>query len=62
VEAFKDHGVIEPRLREGWEQAQADIAALATVGIDLEKSMSQLQSEGVKSFFGSFESLLRVAS
>lgn len=62
VDAFKDHGVIEPRLRDGWDQALADIAALATIGIDLEKSMSQLQNEGVKSFFGSFESLLRVVA
>jgi transaldolase/glucose-6-phosphate isomerase len=62
ADAFRDHGTVMPTLKQGWAQAQTDLSTLATIGIDLEKSMQQLQDEGVKSFSISFETLMRVVA
>ena len=45
LEAFRDHGQVAPTLHSGWAQAHADIAALTTLGIDLEKHLAQLQED-----------------
>jgi len=60
IDAFRDHGKVQVTLTQGFDQARADIAALGSLGIDFEAAMQQLQTEGVKSFNDSFESLLRV--
>ncbi len=59
IEAFRDHGTLAVTLTDGVEQAQKDIVALASVGIDFEALMKKLQDDGVASFSTSYESLLR---
>ncbi len=58
IDAFRDHGKVQEKLKEGWEQAHKDIAGLAKIGINFEALMDQLQREGVKSFIVSFDSLM----
>ena len=60
IDAFRDHGKAEDKIRSGVGQAHLDIANLEKVGIDFEAMMEKLQKDGVKSFSASFESLLRV--
>ncbi|HET7537360.1 MAG TPA: transaldolase [Candidatus Didemnitutus sp.] len=58
LEAFRDHGDPTPRLQEGLDKAQATIAALAKVGIDLEAVSRELEAEGVKKFAEPYGQLL----
>jgi transaldolase len=58
--AYRDHGRPAPRIAEGVAEAPATLAALAALGIDLDTITRTLESEGVKSFAASFESLLAV--
>ncbi|MCS6962659.1 transaldolase [Thermoflexus sp.] len=59
LQAFEDHGrVIGDTALEGWEEAGADLAALARLGIDLEEILERLQAEGVDAFSRSYETLL----
>lgn len=60
AEAFKDHGNVQEKIREGLDQARRDLAALSSVNIDFEKYMQKLQDDGVNLFIGSFDSLMRV--
>lgn len=59
IDAFRDHGKVEFKLKDDWEGARADIEALSAVGIDFEALMKQLQVDGVKSFINSYEALLQ---
>jgi len=59
ADAFRDHGFVAPTLARGVDEAKADIASLASLGIDFEASLRQLQLEGIKSFEASFDGLLR---
>jgi transaldolase len=58
MEAFRDHGVVTRTVDMGLEQAEADLAALEAVGIQLSQVTGQLLSEGVASFQRSFDTLL----
>ena len=58
MDAFRDHGVVARTVDMDLAQAEADIAALAQVGISLDDVTSQLLKEGVASFQKSFDSLL----
>ncbi len=59
LRAFEDHGQVPgDTALEGWEEAEADLAALARLGIDLEAILERLQAEGVAAFARSYESLL----
>ncbi|WP_376791028.1 transaldolase [Thermoflexus sp.] len=59
LQAFEDHGqVSEAAAWEGWEEAEADLAALARLGIPLEEILNRLQAEGVAAFTRSYETLL----
>ena len=62
IEAFRDHGRIEDKIKTGLDAAQSTIAALPALGIDLETYMQQLQRDGVKMFIASFDSLLNVVA
>ncbi|MCG3205183.1 MAG: Transaldolase [Elusimicrobia bacterium] len=62
VDAFRDHGRVSLTLRSNVDQAKAHVEQLSGVGIDLEKLLTQLQEEGVRSFIGSFETLLQVVA
>ena len=58
LDAFIDHGRVELTLDKDPDLAIAQIEALNTLGIDLEKITQTLQEEGVKAFEKSFLSLM----
>jgi len=59
VQAFLDHGTVAVTITAGLDEARAQIAALADMGIDLGAVTAQLQVEGVDAFVKSFESLMQ---
>ena len=58
LEAFRDHGVVEPRLLAGHEEAAAQLERLASVGVDLDEVTAALQREGIVKFAQPFDRLL----
>ncbi len=56
--AFRDHGRVRQTLQEGVEQAEADIAQLRELGIDLDAITRKLQEDGVAAFAASYDKLL----
>jgi len=59
LEAFADHGHVRATLLEGWEEAEAQLARLAELGIDLDEVTEQLQEEGIEKFARAYRSLLQ---
>ena len=62
LDAFIDHGRVELTLDKDPDLAIAQLEALNTLGIDLEKITQTLQDEGVKAFENSFLSLMNSLS
>lgn len=60
LEAFRDHGVAQPRLESGVEEAEQTLKALSGAGIDLESIAAHLVEAGVKQFADAFTKLLSV--
>jgi len=58
LEAFVDHGRVSATLREGVERAEAELAALAELGVDLDAITDELEAEGVAAFADSWRELL----
>ncbi len=58
LEAFRDHGTVEPRLERGLSDAQAVLDALPGLGIDLGEITARLEAEGIESFAAAFDRLL----
>jgi transaldolase len=58
--AYRDHGKPALRMAEGMAAAGSVLRQLAQLGIDLDAVTRALEVEGVASFAGSFESLLKV--
>jgi transaldolase len=58
VEAYRDHGNPEVRIRERVAAAPAQLEALARAGIDLARATQELEVEGVEKFAASYRSLL----
>ena len=58
LNAFRDHGTIAPTLEADMDEARAQLARLAEVGVDLDAVTQQLQDEGVSKFAKSFEALM----
>lgn len=58
LEAFRDHGHPRQTLTRGREEAEARLAALARLGIDLGEVTERLQLDGVQAFADSFDRLL----
>jgi transaldolase len=56
--AYRQHGDPALRLETGLDMAQALPAALAELGIDLERVVSQLEAEGVQKFIDAYDGLL----
>jgi transaldolase len=56
--AFRDHGRVRRTLQEGAEQAEADVARLRELGIDLDAITRKLQEDGVAAFAASYDKLL----
>ncbi|HEV2130405.1 MAG TPA: transaldolase, partial [Longimicrobiaceae bacterium] len=59
LQAFADHGEARRTVDADVEQARADLAALAELGIDLDRVTTQVQEEGVEKFVTPFRSLLQ---
>jgi transaldolase / glucose-6-phosphate isomerase len=58
LDALVDHGTVAVTLTEGVDEAHAQVARLAELGIDLDAITEQLQDEGVKAFARSFDALI----
>ncbi|HXE39272.1 MAG TPA: transaldolase [Azonexus sp.] len=57
--AFRHHGKVLDRLAEGMDQAEAQIEALAGLGIDLDEVGETLQVEGLRLFVEAYRAILR---
>lgn len=58
LDHFLDHGAVAETVEVGLGEAQAALAQLAELGIDLNQVMQDLQDAGVAAFAKSFESLM----
>jgi transaldolase/glucose-6-phosphate isomerase len=58
LQAFLDHGAVAATLEAGVDEARADLARLAELGLDLDAITQKLQDDGVAAFAKSFESLM----
>ena len=58
LKAFIDHGTAKATLTEGTDEAQAQLAETAKLGIDVETLATRLQEDGLKQFEEAFEKLL----
>ena len=56
--AYNDHGVLDPRLLRGVDEARALFRRLPGLGVPVDELIGQLEEEGVVAFAKSFESLL----
>jgi len=60
LEAFRDHGEVEPTLEAGLDEAQHIFDELKAVSIDMTAVTDKLTEDGVKSFSDSFKELIEV--
>ena len=58
LKAFIDHGTAQATLTEGVDEAQAQLAETAKLGIDVETLATRLQEDGLKQFEDAFAKLL----
>jgi transaldolase len=58
IQAFQDHGRVEPTLERGLDEAKAVFDRLAEAGVDYDDVTETLEREGVKKFADSFDELL----
>ncbi len=58
IDAFNDHGRVRRTVDTDLEQAEAVLADLKDLGVDLDAITEQLQVDGVKAFADSFDKLL----
>jgi len=59
IKAFREHGKIPgPAVQQGLAEADAALAALARLGIDLGAITAKLQQDGVAAFAASFDQLM----
>ena len=59
LESFMDHGRVALTLTEGTDDARQQLAAIASLGIDLEAVTHQLQVDGVVAFAKPFDALMQ---
>ena len=59
LDAYRDHGVPEVRIRDGVAEAPEIFRRLAELGIDEPTVSRELEEEGVKKFSDSYDSLLK---
>ncbi|MFQ5795439.1 MAG: bifunctional transaldolase/phosoglucose isomerase [Candidatus Bipolaricaulia bacterium] len=58
LNAFRDHGRVQTTVQQGLEEAQAALARLAELDVDLDAITEKLQADGVDAFANSFDQLL----
>lgn len=59
IDAFRDHGTVQPKLLAGLTEAREDLKALERAGIDLDAITAKLQEQGVQLFIDAFFQLLQ---
>ncbi|MGD8586452.1 MAG: transaldolase [Chloroflexota bacterium] len=59
IDAFRDHGLPNPTLERGLNDARQVLNDVRELGIDLDKVTEQLQSDGIKAFSDSYDQLLQ---
>jgi transaldolase len=60
IEAFKDHGIVEPgSVEENIDKARGMLGDLEKVGIDFQCVAWQLENEGVQKFIDPYAELLK---
>ena len=59
LEAFVNHGTAALTLETGITEAEADMKALAELGIDINAVCAKLLADGLASFNAAFESLMK---
>ena len=59
LRAFFDHGVAQPTLETGLEEALVQLQELNDLGIDLEAITEKLQDDGIQSFAKAYEGIMR---
>ena len=57
--AFRDHGIVEPRLAENIEEAKKVLVEIARTGIDLEAITQQLEITGVQLFTEAYGKIIK---
>ena len=57
-EAFRDHGVVAPRLQHDVDAARQTMADLEAVGISMRTVTDKLQADAVRLFVEPFDKLL----
>lgn len=60
LDAFRDHGTVEPRLTQGLNIAHTQLSELADLGISLSDITDSLEAAGIQSFAEAFDRLLGV--
>ena len=61
IAAFEDHGAVRgDTILEGWDEADAIFAAIASAGVDIADATHALELDGVKKFSDAFDALLDV--
>jgi transaldolase len=58
IEAFQDHGRVEPTLERDVDGARRTLQELAQAGIDYDDVVTTLEREGVEKFADSFKQLI----
>ncbi|MBE0410947.1 MAG: transaldolase [Anaerolineales bacterium] len=58
LQAFEDHGQVEPTLNTGLEEAESNLEQLKALGIDLDSITQKLLDDGVGSFAKSYTDLI----
>ena len=58
IEAFQDHGHVEPRLERGLDEAHEVFEQIAAAGVDYDDVVATLEREGVEKFADSFDELI----
>jgi transaldolase/glucose-6-phosphate isomerase len=56
--AFNEHGRVALTLEQGLDEAKAEMAELASLGVSIDEVTARLEREGVDSFAASFDSLM----
>jgi len=62
MDAFRDHGVVEPTLTRDVDEARRVLAEVERLGLDLEGVTDRLVTEGVAAFAKSFDTLIAAIS
>ena len=59
MDAFRDHGVAEPRLSRSLDMAHKQLSELSQLGVSLSGITNELETAGIASFAQAFERLLQ---